>query len=442
MGPRGEGKTEAGVMAMTYHAWEQYRRDPKVLPIPWVIFRDTYTNLERSTVKPILKPSSPNSFCAAIRPRLQVKGGGQQITLPGLWDAYLFGVDSFADINRLQVAMGGVWGEELAPVMEADIASVGVAEEAWITALTSLRHPCYYKRAQITQNYPDEDHWTWQRFHEQRIGELFQIPRGENVHIEQSYRDSMEQALQGKPELLNRLVLGKPGTIYQGEAVTPEYKEERHRAKVDLAPIPGRQVIRCWDGGQTPACVFVQIQPSGKLHVLDTIQAQGMGMEQLIETKVKPLMAYRYQGITSWSDTGDPSLATPEQSNSLFCASQVINKALSAAFIPGEASWSARREWIKEQLIRDMILLSRHEKVLHRALSGGWHYKRTPSGQVMKDLPEKDMHSHAIDALCHGMARLMASPKRAQQRAVVVGGLSWMPPSRPRTIEPWERRIR
>jgi hypothetical protein len=167
-----------------------------------------------------------------------------------------------------------------------------------------------------------------------------------------------------------------------------------------------------------------------------------MGMEQLIETKVKPLMAYRYQGITSWSDTGDPSLATPEQSNSLFCASQVINKALSAAFIPGEASWSARREWIKEQLIRDMILLSRHEKVLHRALSGGWHYKRTPSGQVMKDLPEKDMHSHAIDALCHGMARLMASPKRAQQRAVVVGGLSWMPPSRPRTIEPWERRIR
>jgi hypothetical protein len=47
MGPRGEGKTESGIMAMVVHA---SRQDKKLRPIPWAIVRDTWANLERTTL--------------------------------------------------------------------------------------------------------------------------------------------------------------------------------------------------------------------------------------------------------------------------------------------------------------------------------------------------------------------------------------------------------
>lgn len=434
VGPRGEGKTEAGIMAMLIHA----DRQPKELrPIPWAIIRDTWSNLQRTTLRSFLAPW-PDSFAASIRSRLEIREGGREISLPGWWTAFLFGVDSAADLNKLQsLQLGGLWGEEFAPVMEQDISSLGVAEEMWLLGQTSLRYPCV-TRAQITQNYPSKDHWTWQRFAEQHLPQcaLFRIPRGENKHVRDEYRLKMEQALQGRPDLLDRLVLGKPSDVYIGEKVTPEYNEDLHRS-MTLLPLLSAPVIRCWDGGQTPACVFVQIAPSGKIHVLDTLQAQGMGMQQFIETQVRGLMASRYPDAQDWQDSGDPSLSTPEQSDSMYCAAQIINKTLKARFIPGEPSWQARREWIKERLIRDQILLSPHEKILHRALSGGWHYKRAPSGEVIKDLPEKDMYSHAIDAFCHAMTRLFAFPKRDPVKGMTTGRLSWQQPAereRPRWL--------
>jgi len=46
-----------------------------------------------------------------------------------------------------------------------------------------------------------------------------------------------------------------------------------------------------------------------------------------------------------------------------------------------------------------MIKLSWHEGILHRALRGGWHYRKTIAGKILKDKPEKDIHSHPGDSL-------------------------------------------
>lgn len=412
MGPRGEGKTEAGIVAIHFHALAQasaYR------PMPWAVVRDTWANLERTTLQSIIVPR-PESFAAKILPYLKIREGGRQIELPGLWKLWLFGADSAADLNKLQsMQLAGLWLEEAAPAATEDIGS-GVAEDLWTIGITSLRHPVTTnRRAQITMNYPDEDHWTWQRFYMADDPEraLFQIPRGANKHVDDQYRRNMYNALKDKPQLLARLVEGKPAHVYQGEAVTPEYSLN-HRADVVLEPIRDKKLMRSWDGGLNPSCVIWQITPSGRVFVLDALRGENMGMRQMIETMVKPLLSERYEGCKEWEDSGDPALNERDQSDSTVRAAAVIEKELDTTFLPGISSWESRKETIKELLNRQveglpMVLLSKRATILHAALSGGWHYKKTPTGAILRDIPMKDKHSHPADAFCHHLAKVFGS---------------------------------
>lgn len=421
MGPRGEGKTEAGLVAIHNHAVHQA---PEYCPMPWAVIRDTWANLERTTLQSIVRPR-PESFAAKILPYLQIKDGGHHIELPGLWELWLFGADSPADLNKLQsMQLAGLWLEETAPAAETDIGS-GIAEDVWTIGITSLRHPVTTnRRAQITQNYSDEDHWTWQRFFVEDDPDraLFRIPRGANVHVDDQYRTNMYKALKDRPNLLARLVEGKPAHVYSGEAVTPEYSD-RHRASIILDPLPGVICYRLWDGGLNPSCILCQITPGGRLFVLDALREPNGGMKQFITSQVKPVIAAHYAKITQWRDLGDPALNERDQSDSTVTAASIINEELKATFEPGVSSWEARRESVKELLNRQidgepLVLVSKRALILHQALSGGWHYKKTPTGAVLRDKPVKDMHSHPADAFCHGIAKIFqyqpAMPVRRQ----------------------------
>jgi hypothetical protein len=137
MGPRGEGKTEAGLRRITRHAALQ---PEETRPIPWALIRDTWKNLERTTIKSILEPH-PGSFAEQIRPFLKVKGGGEYIEFPGFWYINSFGMDSMGDLDRLQsLQLGGLWAEEAAPAAAEDIGG-GLDERVITVGISSLRHP-------------------------------------------------------------------------------------------------------------------------------------------------------------------------------------------------------------------------------------------------------------------------------------------------------------
>ncbi len=216
MGPRGEGKTDSAIMAMTYHASIQ---DKRYRPIPWAIVRDTWKNLERTTYRSFKYPTCEKSLAYQLRDRIKERDGGRQLKLVDkvgneVWIAFLFGMDTPDDLNQLlSMQLGGLWVEEAAPAMQEDIGR-GISEEVWTLGITSLRHrlmedkgvdflkewegkfhlmpPTALKeglllgamvrsgygdfvprnrRAQITMNYPSEDHWTWVRFYEEGVPE-------------------------------------------------------------------------------------------------------------------------------------------------------------------------------------------------------------------------------------------------------------------------------
>lgn len=417
-GPRGEGKTEAGIRRMTLHAAEQPESSR---PIPWAIIRDTWRNLERTTLKSFLYPHA-GSFADKIRPLLKVSNGGERISLPGLWEAELFGIDSLGDLSRLQsLQLGGLWLEEPAPAAAEDIGG-GLEERVVTVGITSLRHPCDWRTVQLTSNYPDEDHWSWQRYAVKKVGKLFRIPRGENPHLPSNYRSDMEEALKTDKGLLQRLVLGLPGFVSQGEEVTPEYDPNVHRYSDELFPYPNIPGYRFWDGWGNPACTIGQLTPRGQFQIFECITGNKMGVKQLITEFVKPVIKDRYKNIPEWIDIGDPSMADADQSSNEQSAASVIENTLDTYFIPGPKLWGPRKEALKTALLLNtdgkllsedggypFIILSGSHRTspLHQALRGGWHYRLDPSGRRVGKIPVKDKHSHPGDSLSYGVCELL-----------------------------------
>ncbi|MFH1626211.1 MAG: hypothetical protein ABID54_13795, partial [Pseudomonadota bacterium] len=283
-------------------------QDRKYRPIPWAVVRDTWKNLERTTYRSFMYPTCTTSLAYQLKGRLRQRDGGRQISLVDakgvpIWIAFLFGMDTPDDLNQLlSMQLGGLWVEEAAPAMQEEIGK-GISEEVWTLGITSLRHPLMTdkaveflkewgdvkrmtpdvvkeglllgaltrtpygdfvprnRRAQITMNYPSEDHWTWVRFYEEpdpSSRALFRIPRGENENIDNQYRENMMRSLKGRQDLLDRLVIGRPAHVQLGVAVTPEYHDQLnggpwHRSDRNLDPMPNLPVFRFWDGDLHPA---------------------------------------------------------------------------------------------------------------------------------------------------------------------------------------------
>lgn len=417
MGERGTGKTDAGIGSMTHHA---LRQPPETRPIPWAIVRDTWKNLERTVLDSFLNPR-PGSFPAQIRPHLKFRDAGRYLELPGVWVAHLFGVDSLGDLEKLRMQLGGLWVEEPAPAAVADIGA-GIDEYVVTLGKSSLRYPCQWQVCQVTMNYPDEDHWTWRRYGQgYRPGiHLFKIGKGENPAITDDYYRQMEADFKDDPAMLDRLVYGKPAFVVQGERVTPEYDPVIHRAAVQLQPQPNVPGIRFWDGYLHPACVVAQLTPRGYLHVYETFQGDNIGVRQLIGDEVAPAMKEHYSMIREWTDIGDPSMATADQSDSGQSAAQVVSEMLKTQFIQGPSDWRLRLEAVKFSLLkkiddRPFLVVCPTEKYLHRALRGGWHYRKDPSGRILSEKPVKNINSHAGDAYSHGIPRILRFAKYASQ---------------------------
>jgi hypothetical protein len=413
IGPFGEGKTYAGFWGLANHAQKFVDR-----PMYGAIIRDTFENLKNQTSKSINEASMGY---------VRWSDGGKKMRF-GNAEIDLYGIDDMASLSKLQGAeYSFIWLEEPAPIAAKE--NAGLREEVFQTALTRVgRQKDAIPRLQITMNPADEDHWTYKRLIFDPINsmgvttEVFNIPYGSNWVLKDEQRELVKQSYKDSPDLYERYVRGNFSFIQFGEAVTPEYNEHIHRSEEIFTPDPAKEVFRFWDGGLNPTCVFMQVSPRGRMLFMDTLRGENMGVKQLIETRIIPLINERYRECKKWRDIGDPSMVQREQSDSSQTAADVINSALGAAFEPGEKSWQNRREAMKEMFNRiidgvPMFQLSRHDSVLHRCFRGGWHYSKDPSGRVMRDRPVKDLHSHPGDAVSHGIARILLRPRMLDRLA-------------------------
>ncbi len=444
VGPQGEGKTFAGALALLH--WAQKWKAKGKAPLRACIIRDTHENIKRMTIPSMMAVFSGIADFSNESKRMTTTDGSLVCDLLGMEDE--------GAISKLQGAeYAFIWLEEPAPMVERS--NAGLSLNVFNVALSRVARQMLKEheelgltpRLQVTMNPADEGHWTYNEFienprfpHPQYPGinmSLFNIPYGENKRLSSIARMTAAAAYSKDQALYARYVEGRWAYVAIGSAVTPEYNETLHRSKHELVPLRGVPIWRGWDGGLNPSVVFLQVTPSGRLFVLDTLVGDNIGMQQFVRSMVKPLLARKYRDFKSkdlWRDVGDPALCQREQSSSNIWAAKVIEDELNTFFEPGERSWLPRVESVKAAL--NMMVsgepafqLSVSEVFLHRALRGGWHYRTDTNGRPIRDTPIKNMHSHPADALSYVLARVLGVKgvvaERKRRRSLNIQRANW-----------------
>jgi hypothetical protein len=393
-GARGDGKTWAALIGMLMHA-QCHADHGYPVPVPWIGVADTYQAHRLKTVRTLEDPTWQGIWRLRDdkHTAVGVIDGTELVRLD------LFGIEDEGAMDRVRMETVGVWFEEPAPSAVL-VQSSGISETAWGLALTSQRLLSHCHPAVITSNYPEESHWTWQRFVvRQHPGTMYvRIPPGERASPEQ--RAEWERALAGRPDMLKRLLRGEPGAVLLGDPVTPSYRESVHFQRSPLR-IPDGPLFLAWDAWHHPAVAIGSMSSLGQLRVLCAQRMDNADVGALIEERVRPWLSRHALLERPRIHTGDRTMGAGDQSNR---AQTAMGRVL--ALLPGQ--WrdvtneiEPRVAVVNEHLRRTLstgepaILLGPDALELHRAWSGGWY--KDQGGKPVKRGPGGE-HSHVGDA--------------------------------------------
>ena len=411
MGPQGEGKTFAGSWKLYLHAKEHFYRTGQRLQA--VIVRDTFRNLERWTTPSILK----------ALPFLVSPGKAGHVIQGEYLEAQLIGMQDATALADLQGAEAGyIWLEEPAPYV--DRGNAGLAVEVFDVSLSRVGRQANSKPClAVTMNPAHVRHWTSIEFltnprfpNKDFPGwrlETYRIPYGENVsNLSDHQRQGVKAAFSRNEALATRFIKGQTAYVYVGEAVTPEYNESIHKSGYDFEVIPGALGFLGLDGGLHPAAIIGQVSPTGHLLFMDSYVGENIGMTQLVDNWLSPMVTDKYKKVVAWRMIGDPMLVKRDDSDSSRRPLKLLEEKLKIRFEPGPVLWQPRREACKQALTMlvdgsPKVQISASDEYLSDALSGGWHYAKSNSGEVLRDSPVKDRHSHPGDCFSYITAVLL-----------------------------------
>lgn len=401
---------------MLAHA-QQHHAAGYPLPTKWLGAADTFASHVAKTHESLMEPLWAGLWT------LRDGGHVAVFTIDGteLVHLRLFGVEDQAGMDRLRAASHALWFEEPAP-SSVLVQSSGLTESAWGLGITSCRLPSYKHPKIMTLNYPDEDHWTWQRFVvQQHPGTGYErIPPGERASEEQRAR--WKQALITRPDMLRRLLLGQPGTIMLGPQVAVGFNADRHVTR--CTPTPHVPVWIGQDGGHTPTSVIGQ-RLEGRVRILGALSSEHDGMRGHVRSLLLPWLGEHTPWVLDVPDMCfvryDPAIDTDEQADIETNPLRVMRSLLPGQYRPGPVSWDGR----KDPMLALLNAMHQGDPVLQvdpvqarglvRALDGGWYYAQGPDGGLRKAdtakgsaPPKKPNHPHEDygDAFCYLVAGL------------------------------------
>ena len=160
------------------------------------------------------------------------------------------------------------------------------------------------------------------------------------------------------------------------------------------------------DFGRTPAAVFMQRDPRGRVLVLSEVTSENMGIETFITTKLNPHIAQHYQGF-QFVVAPDPAGFMKQQLNEM----TLVDALKEAGFkcVKPPTNDPTKRIAAVERLLsqqvegKAMFLVDPRCTYLIRGFRSGYRYKVKRNGEL-EDKPDKNDSSHVHDALQYGSA--------------------------------------
>lgn len=202
---------------------------------------------------------------------------------------------------------------------------------------------------------------------------------------------------------INVYIRNKLGSAQEGKTVYPEYREEVHRAKLPLKPIPGIPIGVGLDFGLTPAAIFGQ-NVRGRLIIYRELVAQDMGAVRFSE-QVASFFAQEFPGfkLSLWGDpAGDHRVDTDERTPyQIFGAKDML-------VLPAQTNDPILRQEAVRAKLGQMVdgepgfLMDPRCTVLHAGFARGYSFPKLKiqgAGVRYGDAPIKNKYSHPHDAL-------------------------------------------
>jgi hypothetical protein len=219
------------------------------------------------------------------------------------------------------------------------------------------------------------------------------------------YEDLIES---NPPDWVEQYIDNKISPSLAGEAVfRNSFNKRWHVAKSNLIPIPGTLIIVGMDFGRNPSAVVTQVDPRGRLVVLDEAVGEGMGVEQFVTTKLRPLLAQPKYARLPVGVVGDPSGVARSQigEESVFAALKRLGFASQPAQTNNiDPRLRAVEKWLLQA--RDAgpaFLISPHCTTLISAMSSRYRYARRKDKTLAPEPEKNHPWSDIADALQYGV---------------------------------------
>lgn len=418
-GPIGSGKSVACVAEMMRISCFVQQPTPgtNVRESRWVVVRNTYRELMDTTIQTFfdwvpehtgvfLKQDLKFTFKQALPDGTIVKA------------EFLFrALDKPDDIKKLlSLEVTGGWLNEAREIPKAIMDMLIGRLGRYPRKVDGLGGATRYCLLMDT-NPPDSDHWYYKLFEEQKPEgyEIFYQPSGLSPEAEniKNLPDGYYQKMQaGKDqEWINVYVHGQYGFVQDGKPVWPEYKDDFHHTDKEII-IPKSLTIHVGiDFGLTPAAIFGVRTPTDQIIAFDELVAEDMDARtfgRLLKQKINS----EYPGY-NFIFTGDPAGDFRAQSDS-----STPFMMLAAEKIPAAPAWTndpvirigAAAAPMKrlDSAGNPGFLVGPKCKVLRKALSGGYKYRRikVAGDERYHDVPDKNRYSHPADGFQYLMLSL------------------------------------
>lgn len=270
-------------------------------------------------------------------------------------------------------------------------------------------------------NAPDLDNWTYGDTKKEIPGFVENVPDGyklfvqpgglspgaENIkNVGKDYYPGLVKANATKKWWVNRFVHNKWGFSQDGEAVYPNFDDDRHVAKVPLVFNPDRELLLGFDAGGTPAMIAGQKNSYGQLLILGEFIPGKMGAKKFGKA-ASAWLAEKFPGaiVKAWAD---PASADPTQdSDEDGCWLATVAEIMEIDIAPAPSNlWTPRFTAVDDLLTefvekRPMILLSDECGILRKGFNSGYIFASTKvhGYKVLTVDPVKNDFSHPHDAL-------------------------------------------
>lgn len=343
VGPWGSGKSYAAI----WDVLQYFARNPES---DYLCVRESYSALNDTCVKQWCSTfgdygrliggdaNGPKEW--VWRRGLKLEGAAKSITGRLLFRA----AASAWEVQKfLSLEVGGVWVEEATPGFTADgQQSQGVPSELVMGLWARARQNKAERRMILTASPPpSEEHWFFTLFYLRKplvdlktimgasgeVGleqsgvqwadvlgkvQLWEFSRSENLgNLPEGYYESLMPFMKSPDQIL-RFYDGKvPRGVYSGWPVYPQFRDAVH-VNPSLIAEPG-PVVRGWDGGLTPACVWLQLPASGGVRCLAELQGQDVGLKQFAPQVIA--LGNELFGPRLYIDVADPAINQRSQND-------------------------------------------------------------------------------------------------------------------------------